>query len=445
MMAPLKKTLGISVAGALFAIVIIVLMINANIGGGGGGGGGEEEPTVTPVNVEFGTPYKFNKAGYEPGISADSTGALYITAHKNLDDKTTWDYVASWFFMSTDNGATWESPSGFPRGNLWKTYIGDEGDIAVDAQDKVYFLDTYLLDNHIHVWANQGNYQYSLRVQKTVGLDDRPWLAGQGNGILHYLGNNAVEVNGGSYWYYRSGNGGRTWTAGDPVPGNGWASIDPERNGDHVYVVSEGDTGVAADIRMYVSEDGGRTFNWDSPIVIAHRDGPGREYPVVSTFGDDGIVWVLWNDATDCDNNGTRLFIGRSMDYGRSWQSWNFTPFQNNSYMDYPTINAGPDGSVAVAFYATETLPLSAESEWYLYGGMDLKGAFQETPSINMSKADPTPCYVGTNTHALHDFFEIVITPDMALNIAYQYYVGPTNGASTLLFVRGTYPEGPSV
>jgi hypothetical protein len=402
-------------------------------------GGYEEEQTEEPelpesLYLTFETPYAFNKEGYEPGIACDSTGALYYTAHKNLDDKTSWDYLASWFFISTDNGRSWSSPTEpTPRGRLWQTYAGDEGDIGIDAQDYVYFVDTYLIDNHIHVWSNQGQAEYSVRVQKTTGLDDRPWIAAQGNQIVHYLGNNAAEVAGGRYWYYRSTNGARTFTAGEPVPGNGWAHIDAERYGNHVYLLSESDVGTDADILMYVSDDQGVTWDWNHPVKIAHRDGPGREFPIVSC-AENGLVWALWNDATDTVENGNKVFVGRSTDYGATWEYWNITPFQ--SFMDYPTVNGGPDGSVGVAFYATTDLPVNENSEWYLYAAMQMN-ASQGDLNLNFSIADPTPCYIGEDLHALHDFFEIVISPDMALNIGYQYYIGPENGHSDMYFVRG--------
>jgi hypothetical protein len=396
-----------------------------------------EPPVEPPVYVEFQKPYVFNKEGYEPSIAADSTGAMYYTAHKNLDDRSSWDYLASWFFISTDNGETWEAPTEpFPRGAIWQTYLGDEGDIAVDARDFVYYVDTYLVDNHIHVWSGQGQYEYSVRIQKTTGLDDRPWIAAQGNAIVHYLGNNAVEVNGGRYWYYRSSNGARTFTAGEPVPGNGWGLIDAERFGDHVYIISETDVGTAADIVVYVSEDQGLTWNWDNPYKIAHREGPGRQYPVIS-HGENGLVFALWNLYNGSDVGNT-IYAARSTDYGQNWEYWDITPF--NGFFDYPTINTGPDGSVAVAFYATDRLPVDDDSEWYLYGGMQFD-AWNGSLKLNFTKADPNPCYVGANLHALHDFFEIVITPDKALNIGYQYYIGPENGHSDMYFVRGTLPE----
>jgi hypothetical protein len=398
-------------------------------------GSGSNGTEISPVYVTFDDPYEFHKEGYEPSIACNSNGILYYTAHKNLDDKSSWDYLASWFFVSKDDGKTWNSPDEpFPRGAVWQTYVGDEGDIAIDGRDNVYFIDTYLFDNHLHIWSDPDQYEYSVRIQKTTGLDDRPWIAAQGDGICHYLGNNGVEVGGGRYWYYRSANGGRTWTAGEPVPGNGWGLIDADRNGNHVYIISESDTGSNADILVYVSDDMGVSWDWNNPVKIAHRDGPGRQYPVISTNGDDGIVWALWNDAEDGVEMGNKIFVGRSTDYGQTWEYWNVTPFQG--FMDYPTINSGPDGSVAVAFYATQQLPVDEESEWYLYAAMQLN-ADQGDLNLNFSVADPTPCYIGSNLHALHDFFEIVISPDMALNIGYQYYIGPENGHSDMYFIRG--------
>jgi len=437
----MNRKLTLTALGVAFLIIIALLIPATLTRKAGPGAPAPTTPSPPPLNVTWDEVVELDKWGYEPGIACDSKGTLYMTAHKDLDRKNTWDYLASWFFISKDGGKSWESPSEpFPRGEKWKTYAGDEGDIAIDGRDYVYFVDTYLTDNHIHVWANQGVYQYSVRIQKTTGLDDRPWIAAQGRGIVHYLGNNGMEVKGGRYWYYRSTNGARTFSRGTPIKGNGWAHIDAERRGNHVYIISESDTGGPADILVYYSDDRGETWNWDKPVRVAHRDGPGREYPVISV-SPEGVVWCLWNDATNGVENGTRIFVGRSTDHGRTWDTWEVTPFKG--FIDYPTINAGPNGSVAVAFYATKELPVSASSEWYLYGAMALNAGGGNL-TLNFSIADPHPVYVGSNLHALHDFFEIVISPDMHLNIAYQYYIGPANGDSKLFFVRGRVnkPEG---
>lgn len=394
------------------------------------------------ADVKWQSPYAFGKQGYEPGLVSTSTGTLYYTAHKNLDDKTSWDYLASWFFVSTDDGATWKSPTDpMPLGRKWQRYLGDEGDIAVDGRDYAYFVDTWLADNHLHVWADGGVWKYSEHVQKSSGLDDRPWISAQGNGILHYLGNNGMEVNGGRYWYYRSTNGGRTWEQAIPVPGNGWALVDAERKGEHAYVIDETEVDAPADIVIYRTEDSGVTWNWDSPIKIAHRDGPGRAYPVV-TAGTNGSVWAFWNDASNGTTNGTKLFLGWSTDYGMTWNYTNITPFAG--YFDYPNFNAGYEGSLAITFYATDDLPVSDKSEWYIMGGMQ-RNAIENPGHMNFSRADPHPVYVGSNLHALHDLMECAVGPDGSLNVAYQYYIGPENGHSDMYFVRGTLPQNTTV
>ena len=82
---------------------------------------------------------------------------------------------------------------------------------------------------------------------------------------------------------------------------------------------------------------------------------------------------------------------------------------------------------------------MDADSDWFVYGGVLLNAT--DIPideiEINITKADPTPVYTGTDYHALHDFHEDCFTPDGAFNIAYQYYVGPGNGDSALMYVRG--------
>ncbi len=421
------------------AILLLALLMAAGPGTGGPRLGGTDPGGPRAADVLWGDQVNLNAVGYEPGIASDSTGTLYLTAHKNLDVKTSWPYLASWFLISKDEGRTWASPNQPPLlGNYWKTFLGDEGDIAVDASDNVYFLDTYILDNHIHVFRDQGVWDHSVRIQKTTGLDDRPWLAGQGDGILHYLGNNGAEVGGGRYWYYRSTNQGLTWTVGAPVPGNGWAHIDAERGGDHVYVVDESEVDAPADIRIWVSENRGQTWDWGSPTIIAKREGPGREYPTV-TVGAGGLVYVLWNDAGGGLEQGTRIFAAVSDDFGKTWNTTELTPFKG--FLDYPTINAGPDGQLAVAFYGTQDLPVSANSTWYLYGAMTRSAPFGPI-SMNFSRASDDPLYLGDDLHALHDFFEIVITPDGALNIGFQHYVGPCNGCSDLYFIRGQMPQG---
>jgi hypothetical protein len=426
------------------SLVVILLLAGFGIEVASGPNHGPQVPggsVVLPPGVRWGADVDLHGEGYEPGLAADSTGALYYTAHKDQSDRSSYPYKASWFMVSTDNGETWASPTQpFPLGAKWQYYVGDEGDIAVDSRDYVYFVDTFLLDNHLHVWADQGVWQYSEHIQKTVGLDDRPWITAQGNGILHYLGNNGNEVNGGRYWYYRSANGGRTWTTGDPVPGNGWAELDAERNGDHVYVVDESEIDTEADIRVWISDDQGLSWDWANPVIIGHRNGTGSAYPLITT-GDNGIVFALWNDITDGEANGTHIFVAKSTDYGATWNSSEITPFKMYSY--YQSITVDSTGTLGVAFYGTPDVPVNANSTWWLYGAM-LRNAditnFTGNTTFNFTKASPDNVFVGARVDALGDLFESAITPDGAYNIAYERRDVAAQ-KRWLFFVRGMLPD----
>lgn len=427
-------------------VVLVLIFLLAGIGvqvASGPGHAPNEGPSavVLPPAVRWGSDVDLRGEGYEPGIACDSTGALYYTAHKDQADPQSFPYAASWFMISTDQGNTWASPTE-PRlgGSRWMRFVGDEGDIAVDARDYVYFVDTYLLDNHLHVWADQGQWQYSERIQKTVGLDDRPWITAQGEGILHYLGNNGNEVNGGRYWYYRSANGGRTWTPGAPVPGNGWAELDAERYGDHIYVVDESEIDNEADIRVWVSDDTGLTWDWANPAIVGHRNGTGSAYPLITT-GDNGLVFVLWNDITDGEQNGTHIYIARSLDYGKTWNNSEITPFLMYSY--YQAITVDSTGTLGVAFYGTPDVPVTANSTWWLYGAM-LRNAdlaeFSGNTTFNFTKASPDNVYVGARVDALGDLFETCITPDGGFNVAYERRDVAAQ-KRWLFFVRGELPD----
>ena len=245
--------------------------------------------------------------GYEPSIAVDAEGNLYYTAHKDLrwsgpnggpggggpgpfvcgfpwpgGSQTSWDYYASWFFVSQDGGETWGPPNDWGAADFGSQYPGDEGDIGVDANGRVYFVDTTLEDNWLHVWDDGGNsHANSQRLQSTTA-DDRPWVTAHGDGVVHYLGNNGVSVPGipltdgtsgvGRYWYYRG------TTVGDQVVFDqgrviegGWAHIAAETDGPHVYIVQEANNGGSGGVKVWVSDDWGA--NWAEPVIVGHPCG----------------------------------------------------------------------------------------------------------------------------------------------------------------------------
>ena len=422
--------------------------------------------------------------GYEPSLSIDSQGNLFVTAHKDLrwggedspipifldpDDpglwyacqqgqQTSWDYWASWFWISNDGGLTWDHGAEFeptPGNMLQANYLaggseclGDEGDISVDANDKVYYLDTTLEDNWWHIFSDGGNsYEMnSCQRMNTMAADDRPWVAAQGDGIIHYLGNSGTSppectVDSGRYWYYHSENGGNSFSQCYAMPG-GWSTIASQREGPYVFVAQENADSGSGTVHVRVSDNFGRGTgpgpgdgSWQAPVDVGNRSGNCPEgYPVINV-NEKGTVAVIWADCPSGDIGPWAMKFAISYDNGSSWQSWDVTPFERGINM-YPFISISETDVVSIAFYGLDYDQGGSEDsyvagkDWYLYAAALQSPQMNDTWEFNI--ADPTPLHTVTDNeeatsdvHALHDFFETVLSPDGTwLGIAYQQNVG---------------------
>ena len=422
--------------------------------------------------------------GYEPSLAIDGHGNMFITAHKDLSWSspdggltnplqgephiwpdgacidgymTSWDYLASWFWISNDNGSTWGPGAGFDPtpgtfieggftgGGSGSACHGDEGDIAVDAMDRIYYLDTYLEDNWIHILSDGGQTLESdlCDRQTTMAGDDRPWIQAQNNGIVHYLGNSGVSVpaceNGqGRYWYYRSDDGGQQWSQCYAMPG-GWSTIAPERTGNHVFIAQENQDSNTGYVHVRISNDTGLT--WSEPIDVGPRNGnPPEGYPLVETNG-QGTVAVVWADCPDGPTGPWDIRLAMSYDRGATWESWEITPQDWDGITMYPFVSISEDNVTLVSFYGipfnnTAEGQYVAGQEWYLYSGAVREPHENDTFQFEIAaiNADGTPEVLHTVTqyeedngdvHALHDFFESVFSPDGSwVGIAYQQNIG---------------------
>ncbi|MDP6900191.1 MAG: sialidase family protein [Candidatus Thalassarchaeaceae archaeon] len=422
--------------------------------------------------------------GYEPSLAIDGHGNMFITAHKDLrwsspdgglanplsgephiypdgaclsDYMTSWDYFASWFWITNDNGTTWTRAANFEEtpgtilegqvtnGASGSACLGDEGDIAVDAVNRIYYLDTYLEDNWIHVFSDGGNTFESnfCDRQSSMAADDRPWIQAQNNGIVHYLGNSGVSIqdceNGPArYWYYRSDDGGQSWSQCFSMPG-GWSTIAPERSGDYVFVAQENQDTATGHVQVRISSDTG--LNWGDPINVGPRDGnPPEGYPLVETNG-NGTVAVVWADCPNGKIGAWEIRLAMSYDRGETWETWNITPDDWEGITMYPFVSISEDNITAVSFYGipydnTAEGGYVAGQEWYLYTAAVREPHANDTFNFEIAAYNPdgTPEVLHTVTqyeedaedvHALHDFFETVISPDGTwMGIAYQQNIG---------------------
>ena len=451
--------------------------------------------------------------GYEPSLSIDSEGNLFVTAHKdlrwggegnpfapviggNLDtwyacedgEMTSWDYWASWFWISNDGGETWGHGENFEPtpGNLVNSAVGsvsgsgseclgDEGDIAVDANDVVYYLDTTLEDNWWHKFTDGGNTYISPSVcerMQTMAADDRPWVAAQGDGIIHYLGNSGASppectADVGRYWYYHSESGGAPFSQCYAMPG-GWSTISSQNNGPYVFVAQEDADSDSGTVQVRVSPEYGRGTGpgpsdgtWLEPVTVGPRNGNCPEgYPVVNN-NEGGMVVVTWADCPNGNTGPWEMNVAVSYDNGTNWSNWNATPFDRGIAM-YPFVSITEDNIVSISFYGLDFDQDNSQDgyvegkKWYLYAGA-LRSPM-ENDTWDFKVVDPTPLHTVTSyeqsegdTHALHDFFETVMSPDGDwIGIAYQENIGEhpfeeNEEQRYIKFVRGDISSSHSI
>lgn len=451
--------------------------------------------------------------GYEPSLSIDSEGNLFVTAHKDLrwggegspfapalggdldtwyacedGEMTSWDYWASWFWISNDGGETWGHGENFEPtpGNLVNSAVGsvsgsgseclgDEGDIAVDANDVVYYLDTTLEDNWWHKFTDGGNTYISPSVcerMQTMAADDRPWVAAQGDGIIHYLGNSGASppectADVGRYWYYHSESGGAPFSQCYAMPG-GWSTISSQNNGPYVFVAQEDADSDSGTVQVRVSPEYGRGTGpgpsdgtWLEPVTVGPRNGNCPEgYPVVNN-NEGGMVVVTWADCPNGNTGPWEMNVAVSYDNGTNWSNWNATPFDRGIAM-YPFVSITEDNIVSISFYGLDFDQDNSQDgyvegkKWYLYAGA-LRNPM-ENDTWDFKVVDPTPLHTVTSyeqsegdTHALHDFFETVMSPDGDwIGIAYQENVGDhpfeeNEEQRYIKFVRGDISSSHSI
>ncbi|MBV9096538.1 MAG: hypothetical protein JO079_00650, partial [Frankiaceae bacterium] len=240
---------------------------------------------AAPAKVRFSAPVQVtppNSGGYEPGIYTGPGNTLTMTAHKENaqlglapdPSSTTQTRSMSWAWFSNDAGQHWRD---LPLGpaDAQNHEFGDEGDMAFDDANNVYFVDTTVTDVTFTAWHEaNGSYQfvYNTPILGTAqAVDDRPWIAAHNNGDVFYFGNegdkdtnptsstNAGPGSGkGRYAVYHSTDGGKTWDhLGIELADSGWCRPAAGPRSNYVYALCTNDGG--ADDQIHNPGDPGYT------------------------------------------------------------------------------------------------------------------------------------------------------------------------------------------
>jgi hypothetical protein len=247
-----KRPIGRVVLVAVTLVVLMEGMVSASA-------------TAATTAPRFGTPVRLptfqSCGGYEPGVTTDKFGNIFVTAHKQnhclaaaLDPSSPAGVRAqSWRWTSTD-GVNFTDMPGLTALPADQLDFGDEGDIALDDAGHFYFVDTKVVDNSLSRWTitGRGTGKMTLDSHRPVvptvmEVDDRPWITAHGTSTVMYAGNvgdhdsyNVGDTaagcsgpvappapgeknNGGRYSVFMSYDGGTTFDpVGCTLPDSGW-------------------------------------------------------------------------------------------------------------------------------------------------------------------------------------------------------------------------------
>jgi hypothetical protein len=361
----------------------------------------------------------------------------------------------SWIWYSGDHKTFRDMPGLTPLQEQNHEF-GDEGDVAYDETGHVYFVDTSVTDNSFSRWKATGNGKLALETTRPVGpfgepVDDRPWIAAHGDGVVMYVGNQGDKVsypagqNGGDgsaygpgrYTVYMSYDHGDTFDPlGVTLGDSGWCrpAADHARGSKTLYVLCTNDGGAndvdenAGDkgfevgkLWAYVSHDDGKSWQrWQMGTYNA-KD-PWSTYPSVS-IAKDGTVYALYNENTTtgscdlatsqtfgCDDmvKSSHLLLYTSKNKGRTWTKKEITP--NKGLIRYTWLDVAPNGTLGIAYYYRP----NTSSNWYLHAATAKPGKSFSASRVSSqqvaSKDYPSP---------FGDFFQCAFGPDSKLNIAW--------------------------
>lgn len=394
--------------------------------------------------LAFREPIRLNGEGYgfEPSIAAGPDGTLYATAARGFHEDPP-EQRASWLWSSTDEGSTWkELPS--PQ-QVHEKQPAAEGDIAVDDEGRLYFVDTYLADNTLSRWSltEEGpSWDFSRPVQGTAGVDDRPWLAAHGDGVVYYLGNNGPALPAPNnaqegdptsrMWLYTSEDGGETFSLSHGFAKSWWCGLDASpADSETVAVMCSRIQGTYTfgyhgliegyESVVYVSEDRGQT--WTETVLKEHEDDPAAGFPALA-FGQAGTPYATWAEGT----GPTELYVARPSQ--GTWEVFETTPFEGT--LENAWVGAGSNGTVAITFYATEDAEPDEDTTWHAYA-MVTDDAQAAQPSWQLTRLSEEP--VAEGPHAPYDFFQNTVDASGVVNVV---FTRDTEDPQRVLFTRQT-------
>jgi len=167
-----------------------------------------------------------------------------------------------------------------------------------------------------------------------------------------------------------------------------------------------------------LSDDDGIT--WERVVVseeVGTWEHPGSGVPdheVAVAVGAGGVAYASWV------GEDRRVYMATSPDGGSSWGPARVVSPPNVETASFPTIAAGPEGEIALAFYGTDAQApegeaVNASARWngYLVRSTDAAGEDPLMVSTRVNEAGSPlavgPCSADDRCHGVGDFIDVVI------------------------------------
>ncbi|MDQ1748447.1 MAG: hypothetical protein QOD07_2710 [Frankiaceae bacterium] len=345
----------------------------------------------------------------EPGIDVAPDGTLYVNAPVGL--LSTIPGSPSDVFRSDDGGTTWTKLPASLKANLPGS--GDS-DIAVAADGTLSETDLWLGSSTVATSADKGQTWLANPVQGVLG-QDRQWVTATSGGRVYHVVHQIPT----GLWVSRSVDSGLTYPqhnlaasvldqTGCVCPPGNMVSEDGGLTGDKVggvYATSDGGVG------FYRSVNGGLTFTNTRPAPASSAT-TDTAFPSVADGG-NGKLAVVWQ--ADAGNSST-VWLNTSNDFGATWG----TPRQivTGGTSLYPWV-AYQGSKIAVSLYHTSASgtpdTVGSSAQWFESYTESLDGGatFSALQTVDPTAVKTGPvCTGGINCNSnreLGDFQQVAI------------------------------------
>jgi hypothetical protein len=345
----------------------------------------------------------------EPGIDVAPDGTLYVNAPVGLLSNVPGS--PSDVFRSDDGGATWTALPASLKANLPG---GGDSDIAISADGTLSETDLWLGNSTVATSSDKGQTWTAQPVQGVPG-QDRQWVTATSGGRVYHV----VHQIPSGLWVSRSIDSGLTYPqqvlaanvedqTGCICPPGNIVSEDGGLLADKVggvYATSTGGVG------FYRSTNGGLTFTNTLPGPASSATTNGA-FPAVADNG-NGKLAVVWQAVL---GNTSTVWFTTSSDFGSTWAPAKQIVTSGTSL--YPWV-AYRGGKIAISLNHTDAAgtpdTVAEGSQWF---ESYLESTDGGATFSALQSADPTPvksgpvCTGGINCSAdreLGDFQQVVI------------------------------------